>query len=210
MKNVRIIGDIHGKFNSYKQIAEQAEHSIQIGDFGVGFAGDMWHETVNEFHESGNHRFIRGNHDNPSKCKNEMVGYISDATVEDDVMFIGGAWSIDHQWRTEGLDWWADEELSQKEFQLVIDTYEKVKPRVVITHDFPESIAYEMFLKHNLGLGGSSEQHKTITGTALETMFEIHQPEFWFVGHWHITKDITVNGTKFQCLGELEYLDIKL
>jgi hypothetical protein len=62
-----------------------------------------------------------GNHDNPYMCKQDMVGYISDGTVEGDVMYIGGAWSIDNPvappgWyrRTAGFDWWFDEEYPNK------------------------------------------------------------------------------------------------
>ena len=118
MTITRLIGDIHGHFYDYQahSIEDFDGPTVQIGDFGIGFGqSDYWHESINNFHADGRHRFIRGNHDNPTVCKQDMTGYIADGTVEDDVMFIGGAWSIDNPvappgWyrRTAGYDWWDD------------------------------------------------------------------------------------------------------
>ena len=107
-KLTRLIGDIHGEWELYHQTATDAinfggcERTIQVGDFGVGFSGPYWHDRADEFHWDGTHRFIRGNHDDPARCR-KMAGWIQDGLIEDDVMFIGGAWSIDHAHRTEGV-----------------------------------------------------------------------------------------------------------
>ena len=210
MTLTRIIGDIHGKWYDYQLITEPIEHrSIQVGDFGIGFNGDYWEDRVNDFHESGQHRFIRGNHDKPSTCKAAMTGCIADGTVEGDVMFLGGAWSIDWQWRTDGQDWWRDEELSYRELDDMISVYEAAKPRVMITHDCPTLAAYRMFVKDGNSIGGKT-LHLSRTGEALQAMFEIHQPEQWFFGHWHHTRKMTIEGTVFQCLGELDFVDVEL
>ena len=219
MTMTRIIGDIHGKIYDYRSYAlvsgvrarhiVEPERSIQVGDFGIGFFSPFWHEKEIEWQkEHPQHRFIRGNHDDPAMCKT-MPGYIEDGTVEGDVMFIGGAWSIDHEWRTPGLDWWPDEELSYSELDKLVTKYGQAKPRVMITHDCPTSVAWEMFLSKGLGLG-DNKQIKTRTGEAFQAMFEIHQPELWVYGHWHNTRKTNINGTEFQCLGELDYVDVEL
>lgn len=206
----RIIGDIHGMWYEYHALASEAERSIQVGDFGIGFAGPYWHERVDEFHLSGDHRFIRGNHDHPAMC-HKMAGWIPDGTVENDVMLIGGAWSIDWAYRTEGVSWWADEECSIPEFERMIDVYAATKPRVMITHDAPLEVSDQMFIKGELALGGpNAKSIKTRTGQALQTMFDIHQPEEWYFGHWHHTKTEVIRGTKFTCLGEMDYVDVDL
>ena len=210
----RIIGDIHGKWYDYQLITNpymgKIESSIQVGDFGVGFHGDYWNGRVNDFHtEKINHRFIRGNHDNPKMCKKEMVGYIPDGKIENNVMFIGGAWSIDYEYRQAGTDWWPDEELSYEELDRMISIYEVVEPEIMITHDCPTIAAYEMFVKHGKTLAGTT-QHKTRTAEAFQAMFEIHQPKFWFFGHWHQTKKENINGTIFHCLGECDFIDFDL
>lgn len=212
MKKVRLIGDIHGEFNEYKEfVAKDAEYSIQVGDFGVGFSqGDFWHEIVNDFHASGNHRFIRGNHDNPETCKKEMVGWIKDGVVENNVMFVGGAWSIDQDYRTPGYNWWSGEQLSNQEMDIVFDTYCATKPEVMITHDCPTLVAYHMFIRNGLRTYGGSALHLTRTGELFQRMIESHQPKYWFFGHWHHTKELNLGGTHFHCLGEMEYVDFDL
>jgi hypothetical protein len=212
MEKVRLIGDIHGMFNDYRVYSvEDAVKTIQVGDFGIGFEqGDQWHENVNEFHANGNHRFIRGNHDNPEQCRKEMVGYIADGTVENDVMFVGGAWSIDKDYRTPGYNWWSGEELSSAELDRMFDIYTTVQPRVMITHDCPTLVAYYMFIRTGVRTYDGPTLHLTRTGEALQRMFEAHQPEEWYFGHWHNSSSQVIDGTKFTCLGELDYVDVML
>ena len=215
-KLTRLIGDIHGEWELYHQTATDAinfggcERTIQVGDFGVGFSGPYWHDRADEFHWDGTHRFIRGNHDDPSRCK-KMAGWIQDGLVENDVMFIGGAWSIDHALRTEGVSWWADEELSIEEFYRLIEVYDQVRPRVMITHDAPIDVTTEMFIQSGLALfKGSAKAIPTRTGMAFNTMLAIHQPEEWYFGHWHHSMKYKYGRTMFQCLGIHDYVDVEL
>lgn len=201
---IKFIGDIHGNFTEYAHVASQVDKSVQIGDFGIGFYGPYWHEQVNKFHASGNHRFIRGNHDSPNKCKSEMVGYIPDGTVENNIMYIGGAYSIDQRVRTEGVTWWADEECSTEEFYTFFDVYNMIQPEIMVTHDIPQEIAnfiVSNYMHSNHIIG-------TKTGQAFDSMFQAYQPKLWIFGHWHIDLDFTYNGTRFICLSELSYIDI--
>lgn len=220
MTLTRIVGDIHGNFNEYtfytlgvgrtRHMGDPVppEHSIQVGDFGIGFYTPYWHDMARDWMTNNpGHRFIRGNHDDPAMCKT-MPGHIPDGHVEGDVMYVGGAWSIDHAMRTEGKDWWRDEELSIMEFDRIAKIYEATKPRVMVTHDCPTSIAWDMFVSRGTKYGIT--QTKTRTGEYLQWMWEMHQPEMWFFGHWHETCDLTLHGTKFQCLGEMDYVDVEL
>lgn len=208
MTKTRLIGDIHGKTYEYKLLIEKQESTIQLGDFGIGFAGDYWHEHVNELHADGNHRFIRGNHDDPERCRKEMTGYIPDGTIENDIFFMGGAWSIDWKYRVSGVDWWPDEELNDRQLKQMIETYAIMRPRVVITHDCPTLAAYHMFIRP--GHTFSNAMYLTRTGEALQAMFEIHQPEYHFFGHWHHTATRNLDGTTFVCLGINDYIDVDL
>ncbi len=209
----RIIGDIHGRVYDYQSYAirDFKGPTIQVGDFGVGFAGPSWHDDLAKWQSNNpQHRFIRGNHDNLTKCK-LMPGYIPDGLVENHTMFIGGAWSIDHAWRTEGVNWWADEECSYQQLEQLIEVYSIVKPKVMITHDCPTVAAVELFQKHGLLIGGSSAKlESTRTASAFQAMYEIHQPDYWFFGHWHYTTFAKIGNTYFQCIGELDYLDVDL
>jgi len=200
---MRLIGDIHGDLYSYMPLIAGATESVQVGDFGIGFIRDD--EFVDELHKDGQHKFIRGNHDDPGRCK-ERVGYIEDGTYDErGILYIGGAWSIDHSIRTPGLNWWYDEELSTSELVRMHELMVYHKPKTVVTHDCPTSVALDFFIA-----GTSKKQYKTRTAEALEGMFQRHQPETWVFGHWHEDVDRVVNGTRFVCLGINSYLDLEV
>jgi hypothetical protein len=213
----RLIGDIHGMFNAYQtfSIDNFEGPTIQLGDFGIGMGqSDYWHENVNEFHSTKVHRFIRGNHDNPHVCKQDMTGYIPDGTVEGDVMYIGGAWSIDNPaappgWycRTPGVDWWFEEECSDQEYEAMLDVYKSVKPRVMITHDCPGVVSYEMFWNSGILKG---PVYPNRTAEWFNRFYDAHQPEFHFFGHWHHSMMYKRGATTFVCLGELDWIDVDL
>lgn len=201
---VRFVGDIHGNLLDYIKIIDSSENSIQVGDFGIGFGTrgdpDFVDSMLNEI--KGNHRFIRGNHDNPSLCKGSKY-WIKDGTIEKNIMFIGGAWSIDQQWRTTGIDWWPDEELSMIELDTLIGMYDFIRPEIMVTHTFPISIPRDYFGKPIFGQGCRTEW-------ALERMLEVHKPNIWIGGHWHLSYDYLIDKTRFICLNELEYIDLEI
>jgi len=143
-----------------------------------------------------------------------MPSCIPDGTVENDVMFIGGAWSIDNPdappgWykRTKDYDWWADEECSDEEFEQMFETYKRVKPRVMITHDFPAKVSYQMFWESGILRG---PVYPNRTSTWFDKFFDAHQPEEWYAGHWHQTMQYKHGNTKFMCIGILDYVDVEL
>lgn len=209
MTQMLLIGDIHGKWTEYAKILEvyKPERSVQLGDFGWGFKPEPIDASVKQLHYAmdnfGNdNKYIRGNHDNPERCKAHKY-CIDDATFEEDtgIFYLGGAWSIDYAWRTEGMDWWADEELSYDELYAAIDLYEKVKPRVVLTHECPEDIIGYMAPWYK-------QEFRSRTRDALGSMWSIHKPELWVFGHWHTSVTANFDGCQFTCLNELETMMI--
>lgn len=210
---MRFIGDIHGKVAPYLKLLEGCEESIQIGDFGMGFLNSTNTAAVNAAHADGKHRFIRGNHDDPDICA-DANGWIEDGHYDADrgMMLMGGAWSIDHAYRKDfdrkrgTTSWWPDEELTTSELIKVHANFVYHKPRIMVTHDAPMQVSKELFFQPGHRMLG--EHRSTPTAEALQAMFNAHQPEIWIFGHWHISKTEVMNGTKFICLAELEYLDI--
>ncbi|GAG53133.1 unnamed protein product, partial [marine sediment metagenome] len=143
-----LIGDIHGDIRRYAKLVRRYPSSIQVGDFGVGFVGDPHHVRIRKLLEMyerdglhKQHRFLRGNHDNPDLCRKSKL-YIGEwgFLPEQSLFYASGAFSIDRVWRSPGFDWWADEELSQEQFDLALEEYKRCKPRFVVTHDCPVSI----------------------------------------------------------------------
>lgn len=206
---MRLIGDVHGKFRRYKEILENSPPSIQVGDMGVGFRrwphGEYTANPPNERMVQGDHRFIRGNHDNPAACTGQSQ-WIPDGNIENGVMFIGGADSIDREFRVEDFSWWPDEQLSREQLAHLHEVYIDAKPRVMITHDCPQGVAREIFRQMRKGQY-IEDLETTPTRYALHNMWTSHSPELWVFGHWHRSFDHILRGTRFVCLAELEYRD---
>lgn len=203
------IGDVHGKFGRYKTIIKNHINSIQVGDMGVGFfdprTAKPFGNPPNAVMNRGGHRFIRGNHDNPQQCRRHKL-CINDGTVEGDVMFIGGALSIDRMMRVKDFTWWQDEELSSQEWDTMFQIFRSQRPRVMVTHECPESIADTVMAARNM----TKLMDRSITRVAFQGMLQEHQPDIWIFGHWHVSFDQLINGTRFVCLDELETKEIEV
>lgn len=117
---VRFIGDIHADGAAYAAAVAGVDESIQVGDLEIGIARE---ENVRKWpcQPGSGHRFIRGNHDNPSVCRNHPQFIESGA--EGDMFFVNGAWSIDQDDREENKDWWPDEEHSQRDLDLLFEAW---------------------------------------------------------------------------------------
>lgn len=189
---IRFIGDTHAKWEAYLPLTEGVD-SVQVGDFGAGF------REIPAL--SPRARFIRGNHDNPEVCRNHP-NWIPDGTLENGIMYIGGAYSIDRAWRTVGVDWWEDEEIAYTEWDAIISKVEQEKPRVIVTHDCPNSVVSTLF-PQALPIVSKTQQ-------ALDVVFGVHKPDLFIFGHWHYDRNKVINGTRFICLNELHYVDVDL
>mgnify|MGYP001166037656 CR=1 FL=1 len=189
MTTIRFIGDVHGSPRAYRRAVGDAERSIQVGDFGLGF--------VRMPQLGPGHRFIRGNHDCPDLCR-ERPDWIPDGMIEGECMFVGGATSIDAHLRVPGVSWWPDEQLSMVELHRMVELYRRHRPQVMVTHECPASVARELFLRHyKLAI-----EDRSNTREAFEVMLEIARPRLWVFGHWHEWRDQVIGGTRFICLPE--------
>jgi hypothetical protein len=183
-----LIGDTHGKVLLYQDLIRDEEESIQLGDFG--FAREhLWHS---HHIDPVKHKVLPGNHD--STLFKYAPHSLGDFGIYKDYFFVRGADSIDKMYRKFGVDWWPDEELDWKEWNACLDLYEKTKPDIVLSHDCP-SVAKKLMFHYD---------EKSFTNRGLQEMFEIHQPEMWFFGHYHKSVQEVLGKTLFICLDELE------
>ena len=204
------IGDCHGIFKTYEYILFKMQHkgnrkgvdcSCQVGDMGIGFKdfgsyvknGVSWSPEIDI-----EHKFIRGNHDDPAMCK-KHPNYIGDwgFIKEPSIFYVGGGFSIDWESREPGFSWWEDEELSVEEMFIALETYKVNKPRIVVSHECPLGVKID-FVTNTWKFSINSRTEKL-----LQNMFEVHQPEYWIFGHHHKRKELDKNGTHFVCLDEL-------
>jgi len=203
-----IIGDVHGKTTTYQKIIRrlpEGQRTIQCGDMGIGFKGVGLHEMSPE------HKWFRGNHDNPEPCR-QNPNYLGDwGFLETDSLFwLAGASSIDQASRVEGISWWPDEQLSYGELLQAIELYEKVKPKYVVSHEAPLRVGRFM-LSTLIGpyFAAKGECCNSRTAQALQAMFEAHQPKEWVFGHYHVDKQFELEGTKFTCVAELSQYELE-
>ena len=194
--SITLIGDVHGKYEHYHKIVRQTErhpYTLQIGDFGFKY------DTLKNV-DSTRHLILPGNHDNYDTCYNHSnflgdYGYTSLNRIE--FFYYRGAYSIDRQSRTIGIDWWENEQVNIDQFMKARELYRDIKPEVMITHDCPQDIALQM-------LEPGQRAYENITSWALQELYNIHQPKLWFFGHWHRSVKIQHGNTQFVCLNELE------
>ena len=195
---IRFVGDIHGDtYVLYRACSTTDGPVIQVGDFGVGFIDlPSWLKTSDLL-------FIRGNHDDPGRCR-EIPNWIPDGFYAPltQMMFVGGAWSIDQAYRIPGLSWWPEEELNDRQFEQIFEVYAKERPRVMVTHDFPHSVIANKF--NHLRI------RATRTSTWLDSFLVEHQPELWVGGHWHKSVDWHHGDTRFRILDINEVVDIDM
>ena len=216
MTKLRIIGDIHGDYEWYKKTIREANdlgiYTFQIGDFGIGFPRKLdedayWVDDPDNLARMN--RFGFGNHDNPLYANNcpGSVGYVH-VFREFNGMWIGGADSHDKEWRTPGVNWWDREQLPYSECQYALETYNGHKPEFMFSHDGPISATFRMFpeifgMHRDAVIGNRTNQ-------LLDQCFESHKPKYWFFGHFHRTNQLEIDGTKFICVGEREYIDLDI
>jgi hypothetical protein len=201
---LRFIGDVHGHIPRYVALCREAEHTVQVGDLGFR---RHYAEVIAQL-DGARHRFIPGNHDDYSFLPPHALGDFGVHRAADvEMFFVRGAFSIDRKYRTPGLNWWAEEELSPQRLAEAIALYRNVKPSLMVTHDCPMSITRFVGDPDVLRSFGFLEEPRTRTQVALQTMLEAHQPARWIFGHYHRNITFQTEGVTFTCLAELATLD---
>lgn len=208
---LRVIGDVHGCIEIYLNLinsSNKCDASIQLGDMGFrdnykALANGLENDKI----DSNKHVFIGGNHDDYDHRPPTMLPDFGQIKFSQDqelkMFYIRGAESIDKKYRVEGVSWWRAEQLNYRESEKAFDAYCRFKPDIMFTHDCPWDIL-SYFITNSMKKNGSSTNH------LLRNCFEIHQPKFWYFGHHHQTKKMELKGTAFQCLNELNYLDLEI
>lgn len=194
---MKIIGDVHGKVDQYREIIMDCEESICVGDFGFQRHWDWWWKNIPSEIQSkhwinmGNHDYLPYLHRHPS-CGDWKF------FEEKGIFTIRGAESIDRYHRTEGIDWFRNEQLTYTESLEVYDRIMEIRPKIIVSHDCPQQVMRSLF--------GYNDQ--STTRQFLQEVFNEYQPELWIFGHHHQSKDARFYGTRFVCLTELETFDL--
>jgi len=203
-----LIGDIHADFVTYFNIIKLCDNlnepTIQLGDFGLGFTrtvdGVYFDEIKRDKTIPLRHKVFRGNHDNPNSFK-KLEANLGDYGIYKEMFFIAGGFSIDKSMRTPMVSWWPNEELSMRQFDVILKKYEEEKPLVVISHECPQNIK-EIYLCEVDKI--TSKINRTRTAVTMERMLEIWAPSYWIFAHYHPARlwenSHSKRGTTFVCI----------
>lgn len=112
---------------------------------------------------------------------------------------MGGAASIDKQWRVEGESWWAQEVPSEADYDNALANLNRHDNKVdlVLTHTCPLSIKNRIPLHGHAGNISEKLDFVDPTETMLEDLMGRIQFERWYFAHFHLDKEID---ERFACI----------
>lgn len=202
-KKVIVTGDIHNDFGSLNSLINKKDPDLVIcaGDFGY-WPGVKWAKELS-FIKPKNAKILwcDGNHENHwairDRTTDELAPNIfymprgSTYTLDDGrvILFMGGAYSIDKQWRKIGIDWFPEETISQKDLNNLPD----VKVDIFITHTCPTELVNDLKINY-------PEKSFEPSNHALSELWKHYKPSTWIFGHWHQYLEVKMMGTQCYCL----------
>ncbi len=201
-----IIGDVHGDVR-YLDIIKRFDYTLQIGDmsYDYSFLKDV---------DSTRHKFFPGNHESYDVVF-EQPGCLGDFGVYENpvapLFFVRGAFSIDKKYRSFKVDWFPEEEMSQKEWGDCIEMYGDIKPNILVSHDCPFSVLPHITnpeIARSFGFKDGCIQ--TTTGLGLDELLKVHKPKVHIFGHHHKPFHKVIDGVEFICVPTLQALEFEL
>lgn len=215
-----VIGDLHGDWGSLNNLISRKHPDVilQCGDFGwwpkmevtkpvLYGRQNTWVLKGIKPHETKVY-FCDGNHEqHPELCQDGLIHEMYDniyhasrgsiLTLPDgrNVMFIGGADSVDKNHRILGHDWYPEENISLSQFDFIMNCEDRID--IVVSHTCPASF----------DIIGSEGKYNDPNRIALENVLEKFQPSLWYFGHWHRSKVGKVNNTYWQSLDYPKHCD---
>lgn len=227
---IYVTGDTHGNFAKLRRFAASDEGScltkkdyvIVLGDFGV------WSDTVEEIGRLDSELpftllFLDGNHEDfgllssmPEKrmfggsvrnlggvyhLKRGEVYEIPDGEGVKTVAVCGGGISRDRDMRTEGVDWFPEEEITEDDVSCMFDNVATrgVKVDAFLSHSPSSEVKLELFAE------ASFSMRKPATGFIpseneyrIRNMIGRLETSRCFSGHEHIDRKLTFSGKEYR------------
>lgn len=206
---IAMAGDWHGNFKYAQKALRYAAKNgadvvVQVGDWGhwapYNFDTAVGDEAarlgLEVFFVCGNHEDLPHLNSLPVRedgfrVLHDNVAHIPRGTVWtwDGVNFLGlgGAHSVDRQWRRDGVDWFPEETLTYGQAFHAATTPENID--IMITHDCPAGVPIpgiegnpHGFPKEEIAL---AEKHRELLGYVVDKL----QPKILVHGHYHVNYD---------------------
>lgn len=187
MNKIMIVGDVHGEFGELNKLinSKKPDMIIACGDFGY-WPNHKCDLTTIKLQGTKLLLWVDGNHEDfwalKDRKSDEIVPGIiymprgSTYTLEDgrNILFMGGAHSIDKIYRTVGIDWFPEETINQSDMMNLPD----MKIDIFITHTCPYELV-PIMIKYYSG------KDYEPSNQALSQLWDIYKPDLWYFGHWH-------------------------
>ena len=219
-KRLLMAGDWHGHLLWAFKVINYAAHVkadtiLHLGDFGWWSAGvktwqylrevnkELTHHGITMYWIDGNHEdhsfwhHLNGPHAHPyyAQAYPNIVhlprGYRWD-WWGDTWMAVGGAYSVDRGWSTEGKGWWEGEALTSEQFDYCTRAG---KVDIIVAHDAPREAPIpgiapdkDIWLRTNRGLRRVPDEHMIGANDHRRLLQEICnrvQPTEFYHGHYH-------------------------
>jgi len=113
------------------------------------------------------------------------------------VLFMGGAASIDRNYRTQGVDWFPQELIPYAEFYK-LQELNVPKIDIVISHTCPMEFA-PMLQK----VGVFRYNFHDSSQEVLSAILQEYTPDLWYFGHFHAGVTGKYNNTNWYCLNDI-------
>jgi len=201
---IAVFGDWHGDagwaLTAIRSAArEGVRTAVHVGDFGFDWPGakrGRYESKLNKYLLDLGITLVvsGGNHDNWDTMEKLMVEDDGLATVKSNIRVLprggrtlieglevgglGGAFSVDYKYRTEGKDWWLNEEpTSDEALALITDG----PLDILITHDAPAGVPLEGDFQLDAELTEKANKTRNLLREVVEALAVPHV----FCGHWH-------------------------
>jgi Icc-related predicted phosphoesterase len=185
-----VVGDLHNEFARLNELINKNKDRLEMvlacGDFGY-WPNMPWAAKFDTIRNKGIPiHWCDGNHEDHWSLKERTIDELapnvfyqprgSYITLPDgrNVLFMGGADSIDKGARTVGETWFPEEIIRQSDIHNLPD----IKIDIVISHTCPEEVLPVM-LKHN------RYKINDPSNAALSFILDRYIPPLWYFGHWH-------------------------
>lgn len=220
-----ITGDIHARINIDKLLfthfdpngLNRGDYLIILGDFGLVWDDSPFLEKTLDWLEEKpwTTLFIDGNHENFDKLSSYEIEKWNGGKIQkirehvihlmrgevyeiDNKSFfcLGGARSVDKDYRIVGKSWWEEEIPSEEEKLHALDNLAKRNWEVdyILTHECPSNIRDEIGVSINIDF-----KYDGFSVWLMENIEQKTKFKHWFFGHHH--QDIRCLGDfKFTCL----------
>lgn len=199
-----VAGDWHGNQGWAIAAIQSAARAgartiVHVGDFGLDWPGPKrgrYEAKLNKYLLAYGLNLIvsGGNHDNWETLESIPVEADGLATFRSNIRVLprggrtrleghivgglGGAFSVDYKHRTEGKDWWRNEEPSAADARRLIAGG---PVDVLVTHDAPAGVPLNGEFKLPLEIASRAEQTRVL----LREVVDVLAPPHVFCGHWH-------------------------